>query len=41
MSVPTGRDLTGTYEWKDFSGDTVKSRIYEIRLDNYTAAFQQ
>lgn len=41
MSVPTGRDLTGTYEWKDFSGDTVKSRIYEIRLNNYTAAFQQ
>ena len=41
MSVPTGRDLTGTYEWKDFSGDFVKSRIYEVRLDNYTAAFQQ
>ena len=41
MTVPMNTDLTGNYFWKDYAGDTVRSRILDKQSGRYGKEFIQ
>ena len=40
MTVPMNTDLTGNYFWRDYAGDTVRSRILDKQSGRYGKEFK-